>query len=64
MKKWESIGIDNLYKLRKGDKLYIEDDKGVIISFVVRESRGYNPNADASDVFGLSNGKVHLNLIT
>jgi len=56
--------FDNLYKLRKGDKLYIEDDKGAIISFVVRESRKYNPSADASDVFGSNDGKSHLNLIT
>ncbi|MDP3778930.1 MAG: class F sortase [bacterium] len=56
--------FDNLYKLRKGDKLLIENDKGMIISFVVRESRRYNPNTDASDVFGSSDGKSHLNLIT
>lgn len=56
--------FDNLYKLRKGDKLYIENEKGVIISFVVRESRRYDPEADASDVFGSNEGKPHLNLIT
>jgi LPXTG-site transpeptidase (sortase) family protein len=56
--------FDNLYKLRKGDKLYIEDDKGVIISFVMRGSRRYNSNADASDVFVSNDGKAHLNLIT
>lgn len=56
--------FDNLYKLRKGDKLYIEDDKGAIITFVVRESRRYDPNADASDVFDSSDGKAHLNLVT
>lgn len=56
--------FDNLYKLRKGDKLYIEDDKGAIISFAVRESRSYDPQADAAEVFGSSDGKAHLNLIT
>lgn len=56
--------FDNLYKLRKGDKIYVEDDKGVIIPFVVRESRRYDPEADASDVFSPSDGKSHLNLIT
>lgn len=56
--------FDNLYKLRKGDKLYVEDDKGKIISFVVRESRRYDPNADARAVFGSNNGKSHLNLVT
>lgn len=56
--------FDNLYKLKKGDKLYIKDEKGTMITFVVRESRRYNPNADASDVFGSSDGKAHLNLVT
>ncbi|MDO8435183.1 MAG: class F sortase [bacterium] len=56
--------FDNLYTLRKGDKVYIEDDKGVVISFVVRESRRYEPKADASNVFGSQDGKSHLNLVT
>ncbi|OHA48408.1 MAG: hypothetical protein A2806_03005 [Candidatus Terrybacteria bacterium RIFCSPHIGHO2_01_FULL_48_17] len=56
--------FDSLYTLRKGDKLTIEDDKGEIITFVVRESRRYDPNVDASDVFGSSDGKAHLNLVT
>src|SRR3989338_10115364 len=43
-KNGKSSVFDNLYKLRKGDKLYIEDDKGVIVSFVVREIRRYDPN--------------------
>ncbi|MDO8558807.1 MAG: class F sortase [bacterium] len=60
----EGSVFDNLNKLRKGDVLYIEDDKGVIVSFVVRESRNYDPNADASDIFNLNDGKPHLNLIT
>jgi len=60
----EASAFNNLYKLRKGDKLYIEDDKGVVISFVVRESRGYDPNADARNVFGSNDGNPHLNLIT
>jgi LPXTG-site transpeptidase (sortase) family protein len=56
--------FDNLYKLRKGDKIYIEDNKGKIISFVVRESRRYDPGANAQAVFGSSDGKAHLNLVT
>ncbi len=56
--------FDNLYKLREGDKLYIEDDKGVIISFVVHESQRYDPKADALVVFSSNDGKPHLNLIT
>ncbi len=56
--------FDNLHKLRKGDKIYVEDDKGVTISFVVTDARRYDPEADASDVFGSNDGKAHLNLIT
>ncbi|MFA6918638.1 MAG: class F sortase [Patescibacteria group bacterium] len=56
--------FNNLYKLRPGDKLYIENEKGEIITFVVRESRNYNPNTDASDIFISNDGKSHLNLIT
>ncbi len=56
--------FDELYKLRKGDKIYIEDDKGVIITFVVRETRRYDPKANTSDIFGSNDGKAHLNLIT
>jgi hypothetical protein len=33
-------------------------------TFVVRESRSFNPNADASDVFNSNDEKSHLNLIT
>ncbi|MDO8495583.1 MAG: class F sortase [bacterium] len=60
----KTSAFDNLHKLRQGDRLYIEDDKGVVISFVVRESRRYDPKADASAVFGSSDGKSHLNLVT
>ena len=56
--------FDDLYKLRKGDKIYIEDEKGKIITFIVRESKIYDENRDTEDVFGLKDGKSHLNLIT
>ncbi|MFA6524333.1 MAG: class F sortase [Candidatus Paceibacterota bacterium] len=56
--------FDNLYKLRKGDRLYITDDKGIIISFVVRKIQKYNPNDSVPDVFIPSDEKAHLNLIT
>jgi len=60
----KASAFNNLYKLRKGDKIYIEDEKGVIITFIVREIRRYDPNADASVVFGVNSGPAHLNLIT
>ncbi|MDP2103334.1 MAG: class F sortase [Candidatus Gracilibacteria bacterium] len=56
--------FNNLSQLNKGDKLFIEDEKGKTITFVVREFRTYGQNEDASSVFGSSDGKAHLNLIT
>ena len=56
--------FDNLHKLRKGDKVYVEDKNGATIVFVVRELRTYGQNEDASDVFGSGDGKAHLNLVT
>lgn len=56
--------FDNLYKLQKGDKIYIEDNKGVVVSFVVSGSQKYDPKTTALDVFYSNDGKSHLNLIT
>lgn len=56
--------FDNLHKLREGDKLHIEDSKGVSTTFIVRELRTYTPEQDAAEVFSSSDGKSHLNLIT
>jgi len=56
--------FNNLYKLRKGDKIDIKDGKGAIITFVVRELRTYSENDDVTDVFVSSDNQAHLNLIT
>jgi len=56
--------FDDLSRLQKGDVLYVEDGAGMIVTFVVRESRRYDPKADASVVFDSNDGKAHLNLIT
>ena len=56
--------FDNLNKLVKGDKIYVVDEKGMTTTFLVRESRIYDPVADAFSVFNSSDGKSHLNLIT
>ena len=61
-KNGEAAVFFNLYKLKVGDKLYVEDDKGISITFVVRESRTYNLGY-AEEVFS-SNDKAHLNLVT
>lgn len=54
----------NLNELRPGDKLYVKNDRGITTTFVVRESRNYDPQADATDVFTAKDKGVHLNLIT
>ncbi|MFA5775780.1 MAG: class F sortase [Ilumatobacteraceae bacterium] len=64
---WRNHGqggiFHNLDKLRKGDILYIDDDQGKTLSFVVRESRIFKFDADARQVF-FSNSGTRLNLIT
>lgn len=56
--------FDNLHTLKKGDKLYVEDERGTTITFVVRKLSTYRQNEDHPDVFRSSDGKAHLNLIT
>ena len=56
--------FDNLNKLVKGDKIYVDNGKGIVTVFVVRELRVYKADEDASDVFISKDGKAHLNLIT
>jgi len=56
--------FDKLYKLRPGDKIFVEDDKGLISTFVVSGNRRYDPSDNALAVFSSSDGKSHLNLIT
>lgn len=56
--------FNNLYKLNKGDKIYVKDDKGATTTFVVRELRTYDLKTNASEVFISKDGKAHLNLIT
>lgn len=56
--------FDNLNKLVAGDGIVVEDDKGALVTFIVREFRMFSENEDASIVFRSSDGKAHLNLIT
>jgi len=56
--------FDNLSKLQRGDSLYVEDEKGVSITFVVQRLRLYGQNENDFAVFNSSDGKAHLNLIT
>lgn len=64
---WSNKGtsvFNTLHTLNKGDLVYIEDDKGAIATFIVRELRTYNRDAAAPEVFGSSDEKAHLNLVT
>lgn len=54
--------FDNLNKLKKGDKIYVKDDKGNTVAFTVQSSKIYNSNQTVPDLFK-STGKG-LNLIT
>ena len=56
--------FDSLNKLKKGDKIYVEDGAGATATFVVRDLRNYDPKADAESVFNSNDGASHLNLIT
>ncbi|MFZ2038731.1 MAG: class F sortase [Minisyncoccia bacterium] len=56
--------FDNLSKLKKTDKIYVEDKEGIITTFVVREIRSFGENDETLDVFNSTDGKAHLNLIT
>jgi LPXTG-site transpeptidase (sortase) family protein len=54
----------NLDHLKIGDKVYIVDDRGATITFIVRSISSFDRNADATDVFTSSDGLAHLNLVT
>lgn len=56
--------FDHLHEIRKGDRVFIEDEKGETTIFIVREIRRYGKDEAASEVFRSNDGKSHLNLIT
>lgn len=56
--------FDNLYKLRKGDKVYVTDASGATRTFVVRATQTFGQAASVPELFASSGGKVQLNLIT
>ena len=65
---WDENGKPSIFntiqKLNKGDELSVIDQKGQTFTFVVREIRKYNAEADASVVFKSKDDSSHLNLIT
>lgn len=54
----------NLDKLKVGDKIYILNDKGDTLAFIVRSIGLFDRNDDATNVFTSEDGLAHLNLIT
>lgn len=56
--------FDDLHKLRVGDKIFVEDADGAIMTFVVREMKTYGKDEIVPDVFSSSDGKAYLNLVT
>lgn len=63
-KNGEGSVFDDLSILGPGDRVFVDDDTGKTHTFVVRESREYDPSADAREVFDADDAKSHLNLIT
>ena len=62
-KNGKSAVFDNLDKLRTGDKVYIEDNNGKTIAFVVVDRKIYSPGASVPEVFESDKG-IHLNLVS
>lgn len=56
--------FNNLGKLKEGDRLSINDEKGVLTNFVVREVKTYDQNEQVPAVFEAGDQGAHLNLIT
>lgn len=53
-----------LNELKVGDMVYVEDDTGKNIAFVVRSFQSFNRDDDATTVFTSEDGLAHLNLVT
>lgn len=56
--------FDNLHQLQKGDKIFITDNAGTTMTFIVTGSRLYAPAENATAVFRSSPGTTRLNLVT
>ena len=56
--------FDKLHKLKEGDKVYVKDGEGNLLSFTVQGSRTYNPQDPAPEIFHKEDDNSYLNLIT
>jgi len=54
----------DLSKIQPGDTIILQDNECTDITFIVRETKMYNAEEDATDVFSSTDGKAHLNLVT
>lgn len=54
----------DLDKLNIGDQIYVVNDKGITLIFIVRSTKLFDRDADATSVFTSYDGLAHLNLIT
>lgn len=55
--------FDRLHELRTDDVIYVKDANGTTLQFKVKKIVAYEPQSDASEVFGQST-EARLNLIT
>lgn len=60
----EGSVFDDLNKLRKNDELLVTDNKGIVITFMVKKILNYDQNEGTANIFSSADGKAHLNLIT
>lgn len=60
----KASAFDELHTLREGDTIYVEDETGNTVPFIVSHTRSYSPEDDATEVFTSTDDKAHLNLVT
>jgi len=53
-----------LDELKKGNTIYVVDDRGETTAFIVQSIGLFDRNADATEVFTSNDGLSHLNLVT
>ncbi len=51
-------------QVQKGEKIYVEDEKGAVVTFVIRELRMYGEYEEAAEAFFSNDTGSHLVLIT
>ena len=60
----EQAVFDDLYKLKTGDRIFLENEEGKTSTYVVREVRVYGEDDEAPEVFSSDDSGAHINLIT